>query len=76
MPPSHGLQSSLLGTSNGALTPGTTSMAAVSSAMIGATMSTGYGEPSTQYDLWDPNHWMLDNLLDFNYNYAQPLEGA
>lgn len=28
------------------------------------------------YDVWDPQHWMLDGLLDFNYTFAPALEGA
>ncbi|KXJ91327.1 hypothetical protein Micbo1qcDRAFT_134702 [Microdochium bolleyi] len=27
------------------------------------------------YDFFDPQHWMLDGLLDFNYTFTQPLEG-
>jgi hypothetical protein len=34
----------------------------------------GYGE--TNYDFFDPQNWMLDGLLDFNYSYVPPLEGA
>lgn len=30
----------------------------------------------SNYDLWDPQHWMLDGLIDFNYTYAPPIEGA
>jgi hypothetical protein len=33
-----------------------------------------YGE--TNYDFFDPQNWMLDGLLDFNYSYVPPLEGA
>ena len=34
----------------------------------------GYGSDSN-YDFFDPQHWMLDGLLDFNYNHlAHPLE--
>ncbi|KAJ3579222.1 hypothetical protein NPX13_g1342 [Xylaria arbuscula] len=34
----------------------------------------GYGS-ETNYDFFDPQHWVLDGLLDFNYTYSQPLEG-
>jgi hypothetical protein len=56
---------------NGALTPNANSgmNAGPSSLMAGMT----YGDPN--YDFFDPQHWMLDGLLDFNYSYAQPLEG-
>jgi hypothetical protein len=30
----------------------------------------------TNYDFFDPQHWMLDGLLDFNYSFVPPLEGA
>lgn len=30
----------------------------------------------TNYDFWDPQHWMLDGLLDFNYTFVPPIEGA
>lgn len=33
----------------------------------------GYGA-ETNYDFFDPQHWVLDGLLDFNYTYNQPLE--
>lgn len=34
----------------------------------------GYGSDAN-YDFFDPQHWMLDGLLDFNYNnLAHPLE--
>ncbi|KYK56769.1 hypothetical protein DCS_03775 [Drechmeria coniospora] len=60
---------------NGALTP---SAAALSTAvsgpnsMIGGSLS--YGDAN--YDFFDPQHWMLDGLLDFNYSFVPPLEGA
>lgn len=28
------------------------------------------------YDVWDPQNWMLDGLLDFNYTFVPPIEGA
>jgi hypothetical protein len=34
-----------------------------------------YGD-TTNYDFFDPQHWMLDGLLDFNYSFVPPLEGA
>ena len=61
--------------SNGALTPGTTGLGGPPSgpnSMLGGMYSS-----ETNYDFFDPQHWMLDNLLDFSYNsYVQPLEGV
>jgi hypothetical protein len=71
-PPSHGLAAPLnLATSNGALTPsgGSTMGAGAQGAIL------GLGYEST-YDVWDPQHWMLDGLLDFNYTFVPPIEGA
>lgn len=63
----------LMTTANGALTPNAGSgLNAGPSSMI-AGMNYGSGDPN--YDFFDPQHWMLDGLLDFNYSYAQPLEG-
>lgn len=57
---------------NGALTPNANNgINAGSSSMIAGI---GYGA-DPNYDFFDPQHWMLDGLLDFNYSYAQPLEG-
>lgn len=28
------------------------------------------------YDLWDPQHWMLDGLIDFNYPLNPPVESV
>ena len=71
-PPSHGMPANLnVATSNGSLTPSATS---------------GLGGPGGQnsllsmsydtYDAWDPQHWMLDGLVDFNYTFVAPLEGS
>lgn len=60
---------------NGALTPGAPALSATASApnsMIGGGMS--YSDAN--YDFFDPQHWMLDGLLDFNYSFVAPLEGA
>ncbi|KAH7196700.1 uncharacterized protein B0J16DRAFT_4528 [Fusarium flagelliforme] len=59
--------------SNGALTPGAT-VPPVSSAH---SMMTGvsYGD-TTNFDFFDPQNWMLDGLLDFNYSFAPALEGV
>jgi hypothetical protein len=59
---------------NGSLTPGATGVPAVSSAhsmMAGVS----YGD-TTNFDFFDPQHWMLDGLLDFNYSFVPALEGA
>ncbi|KAL2756745.1 hypothetical protein ACRALDRAFT_1075586 [Sodiomyces alcalophilus JCM 7366] len=39
-------------------------------------MMGGMNYPDTNYDFFDPQHWMLDGLLDFNYSFVQPLEGT
>lgn len=76
----------MLAATNGALTPGTTaaSLAAPASANGNAAANgtnsnllsgINYTD-NTNYDFFDPQHWMLDGLLDFNYSFAQPLEGA
>jgi hypothetical protein len=70
----HGIPSSAMLTSNGALTPSATGLGAPPSAANSIMGGISYGE--TNYDFFDPQHWMLDNLLDFPYNYVQPLEGA
>ncbi|KAF4125047.1 Fungal specific transcription factor domain [Geosmithia morbida] len=72
---SQGLTSGGLN-SNGTLTPGGAGAVSTSSSAAPSVMgSLSYGE--TNYDFFDPQNWMLDGLLDFNYNaYAQPLEGA
>ncbi|KAH7368535.1 hypothetical protein B0T11DRAFT_253861 [Plectosphaerella cucumerina] len=64
-------------TANGALTPGATGTASNGqSAASGNGMISGVNYGDTNYDFFDPQHWMLDGLLDFNYNFVQPLEGA
>ncbi|KJZ77382.1 hypothetical protein HIM_03106 [Hirsutella minnesotensis 3608] len=60
---------------NGALTPGATGISATASgpnSMIGGAMA--YSDAN--YDFFDAQHWMLDGLLDFNYSFVAPLEGA
>ncbi|ORY55438.1 uncharacterized protein BCR38DRAFT_356785 [Pseudomassariella vexata] len=70
MPPQHNLPN--LMAANGALTPTANSgMNAGPNSMIAGI---GYGSDAN-YDFFDPQHWMLDGLLDFNYNFTQPLEG-
>lgn len=60
-PLSHPVQSSLLTTANGALTPSGNSGFGTAQA---GTMGGSNFEPG--YDFFDPQHWMLDGLLDFN----------
>lgn len=60
-PMSHGLPTSLLATANGALTPSGNS--GFGGAQAGGLTGPTY-EPG--YDFFDPQHWMLDGLLDFN----------
>ncbi|KAK3329511.1 hypothetical protein B0H66DRAFT_466240 [Apodospora peruviana] len=69
-PPSHGLPSNLgLAASNGALTPsGGSGLGGPPGSLIGINYDS--------YDVWDPQHWMLDGLLDFNYTFVPPIEGA
>ncbi|KAI1324762.1 hypothetical protein F5Y16DRAFT_286875 [Xylariaceae sp. FL0255] len=56
---------------NGGLTPTPQhTLNTGSTSMIGL----GYGS-ETNYDFFDPQHWVLDGLLDFNYTFSQPLEG-
>lgn len=71
MPPSHGLPLSIP-TSNGGLTPSGGSGLAVSSSGQNPLLPMSYD----YNDVWDPQHWMLDGLLDFNYTFVPPLEGA
>jgi hypothetical protein len=73
MPP-HGIPGTLnIPTSSGGLTPNGGS----------GLVSTGAGGQNSMLamsydynDVWDPTHWMLDGLLDFNYTFVPPLEGA
>lgn len=60
-----------MATNNGGITPTAShGLSAGANSMIGL----GYGSDAN-YDFFDPQHWMLDGLLDFNYTFAQPLEG-
>ncbi|KAF7556641.1 hypothetical protein G7046_g6238 [Stylonectria norvegica] len=72
--PSHALQPANLLTANGALTPGATGLSAPSSAPNSMMGGINYGDAN--YDFFDPQHWMLDGLLDFNYTFVPPMEGA
>ncbi|KAK3393670.1 hypothetical protein B0H63DRAFT_385973 [Podospora didyma] len=70
-PPQHGLPAALsMATSNGALTPsGGSALSGAQQTLLGLGYDSGY-------DVWDPQHWMLDGLLDFNYTFVPPIEGA
>lgn len=71
-PPSHGLTSGLnLATSNGALTPSVTSGIG-GAAGQNSLLNMNYDG----FDAWDPQHWMLDGLVDFNYTFVPALEGS
>ncbi|PHH75951.1 hypothetical protein CDD80_1913 [Ophiocordyceps camponoti-rufipedis] len=65
---------------NGTLTPsGVSGLAGAASgpnSMIAGSSGGGIGYGDASYDFFDPQHWMLDGLLDFNYSYVPPLEGA
>ncbi|KAK2073841.1 hypothetical protein P8C59_008088 [Phyllachora maydis] len=76
MPASQGLPTTLAGlaSSNGALTPsGGSVMGGGVGGQGNALLGMAY---ESSYDVWDPQHWMLDGLLDFNYTYVPPLETA
>ncbi|KAL2165412.1 hypothetical protein VTH06DRAFT_710 [Thermothelomyces fergusii] len=72
-PPSHSLPANLgLGASNGSMTPSGNST-------IGGTQGgslIGMNNYDSNYDFWDPQHWMLDGLIDFNYNTFVPIEST
>ncbi|KAJ4296989.1 hypothetical protein N0V88_003905 [Collariella sp. IMI 366227] len=40
----------------------------------GSLLGLNYDNSNNTYDYWDPQHWMLDGLLDFNYTFVQPIE--
>lgn len=56
---------------NGALTPSATGLAAPPSNSM---MGLSYTDPS--YDFFDPQHWLLDGLVDFNYSFIPPMESS
>ena len=60
---------------NGVLTPGATGLSAVSNGPPSASMMSGLQYGETNYDFFDPQNWMLDGLVDFNYSFVAPLEG-
>ncbi|TQS33810.1 hypothetical protein Golomagni_05833, partial [Golovinomyces magnicellulatus] len=73
--PSTTISTANILSNGGALTPGATGMSAPPvppSNMIGAVG--GYSDNA--FDFFDPQHWMLDGLVDFNYSFVPPLEGA
>lgn len=72
--PSHNLQTTNLLNANGTLTPSATGLSAPSTAPNSMMGGMSYGD--TNYDFFDPQHWMLDGLLDFNYTFVPALEGA
>lgn len=73
MPATQGLQANSLLAANGALTPGASgSLNNQGTSNLLSNMN--YTDPN--YDFFDPQHWMLDGLLDFNYSFVQPIEGA
>lgn len=75
MPSTTVSTANILTNGGGALTPGATGLSAAPappSNMIGGVP--GYNENA--FDFFDPQHWMLDGLVDFNYSFVPPLEGA
>lgn len=73
--PPHGLTTSNMMSANGALTPGASGLSQGPSSAPNSMMG-GLNYGDTNYDFFDPQHWMLDGLLDFNYNFVPPLESA
>lgn len=72
--PSHTLApSSIL--NGGPLTPSASGLAGPTTAPANPMLS-GPAFGDTNFDFFDPQHWMLDGLVDFSYSYAPPLEGA
>lgn len=73
MPPQMSTNNSLL-SANGTLTPGASGLSATASGPSSMMGGMGYGDAG--YDFFDPQHWMLDGLLDFNYSFVPPLDGT
>ncbi|KAK4191778.1 hypothetical protein QBC35DRAFT_425380 [Podospora australis] len=71
-PPQHGLPLGMA-TSNGALTPSAAGSALGGPGPQAGLLGLGYDNNTTTYDVWDPQHWMLDGLLDFNY-FVPPID--
>ncbi|KAK8074883.1 Zn 2cys6 transcriptional activator [Apiospora hydei] len=70
MPQQNSVTSFIAG--NGALTPNAHSnMNTGANSMLAGI---GYGSDSN-YDFFDPQTWMVEGLLDFNYSLPAPLEG-
>lgn len=70
MPQQNNVTSFIAG--NGALTPNAhSSINAGANSMLAGI---GYGSDSN-YDFFDPQTWMVEGLLDFNYSLPAPLEG-
>ncbi|KAL2155059.1 hypothetical protein VTH82DRAFT_3735 [Thermothelomyces myriococcoides] len=73
-PPSQSLPANLgLGATNGSMTP------SGNSTMGGGTQGgslMGMSNYESNYDFWDPQYWMLDGLIDFNYNTFVPIEST
>ncbi|KAH8840726.1 hypothetical protein MCOR27_005405 [Pyricularia oryzae] len=88
MPPSHGLTASLIEptpapANSGGLTPlgasglsGNSNNGGTQNSAALLTTLGGYDANATAYDFFDPQHWMLDNLVDFGYSFGgvQALE--
>jgi hypothetical protein len=78
--PPQGLTNPNMMSSNGALTPGATGLSTANTSANGnngnnSIMGIPYGEPSDD-NFFNPHHWMLDGLIDFNFTFVPPLEGA
>lgn len=73
IPPNTMAPAAMMGVNGAALglTPSITSAAPSSAAA--SIMGVNY---DANFDFFDPQHWMLDGLVDFNYSFAPPLESA
>ncbi|KAK8016319.1 hypothetical protein PG993_014508 [Apiospora rasikravindrae] len=70
MPQQNNVTSFIAG--NGALTPNAHSN--INTGANSMLAGIGYGSDSN-YDFFDPQTWMVEGLLDFNYSLPAPLEG-
>jgi hypothetical protein len=42
----------------------------------GPMLGMGNFDGNGNYDFWDPQHWMLDGLVDFSYTNLLPIESS
>ena len=65
----------MINANGGSLTPGATGLSLAPSVPAN-TMMSGMNYAETNYDFFDPQNWMLDGLVDFNYTFVPALEGS